>query len=199
MIDNEDDEFSGIPDMPSDDSIRDDLLKTGGIEHWDPFGSGNREPVDFSKLSKDAAERVVEARLVAGPGPRGTPWQHAVHEQWKRQADLEKEKRRLLSQLDEVSGYDPQTGKGIPNISNPQRRKTMHYRLLEIVEDIDRIEGEPGQRKLEAEMKKAIHARKVALKRAYIQSAAKRRAAEEETEEAIKRAAEGYRKTQPNQ
>ena len=73
------DEFAGILDMPSDEDIRADLLKTGGVEHWDPFGSGEREATDFSKLPKEAAEKVAQARLEAGPGPRGTEWQHALN------------------------------------------------------------------------------------------------------------------------
>jgi hypothetical protein len=195
---NEEDEFAGIPDMPSDESIRDSLLKTGGVEHWDPFGSGQREPVDFSKMPKAAAEKIAEARLAAGPGPRGTPWQHAVHQQWKRKAELEREHERILSGLEDVRGYDPETGKGIPLISSPERRKAMMYRLQTIAEDMDRLEGEAGQRSLEREMAKAIKAAKVRHKQAYIQAEAKRRAQADATEEAIKRAADGYRKTLSN-
>lgn len=192
-----DDEFSGIPDMPSDDDIRAELLRTGSIEHWNPTGSPNREPIDLASLSETARARVVEARVIAGPGPNATPWQRAIHAQYQRMAELEQEQSRILAQLDEVRGYDPETGKPIPMLSSPERRKALSYRLAEIADDKARIEGEPGQRKLEKELAKAVVAEKRRIKHAYMIAEAKRRAAVSEMDAEIDRLADGFRKTQP--
>lgn len=196
MTDNED-EFAGIPDMPSDESLKAEIIKTGGPENWNPYGSKKREPTDFSALPEKTAERVVEARMVSGPGPHANPWQVALWEHHKREADLDKEQRRILSDLDAVRGYDPSTGEGIPAITSEQRRKALHYRLLEISEDRERLAGAPGQMRLEKAMADAIRKAKIGIKRKYVQAEAKRRVAAAAMEEEIENAARGYRKFTP--
>ena len=192
-----DDDFASIPGMPSDESIKANLLKTGGPESWNPYGSEKREPTDFSALPEKTAAKVLEARMVSGPGPHANPWQVAVWDQWRREADLEKEQARILADLDEVRGFDPDTGKGIPAIGSEQRRKAMSYRLLEISGERERLAGAPGQMQLQKAMSEAIQNEKARIKREYILSEAKRRAAADAMDEEIAAAAAGYRKTLP--
>lgn len=195
MNDTKDQEdFSSIPNMPSPDEIRESLLATGGPEHWNPFGSDEREPVDFGSLDAKTANRVLEARMVAGPGPRGTPWQHAMWQHHKREADLENEHRRILESLDEVGSYDPESGKGIPAIQSPQKRKALGYRLLSISDELSRLRGESGKAKLERQLSEAVEAEQKRIRNAYIQAEAKRRAKQDALEAEIEAAKSGYRK-----
>lgn len=196
---NQEDEFAGIPEMPSDENIRAELLRTGGPEHWNPFGEDKRAPTDFHRLPKDIADKVIRARLAAGPGPNGTEWQHVIWEQHRRMAELDKEHDAIVAQLEEVRSFDPKTGKPVAMaISSPERRKAMGARLLEIADEQARIEGEPGQRKMEKKLAEAVLAEKRKIKNAYILKEAKRRAASSLTEDAIERLASGFRKTAPS-
>lgn len=197
MAETANDDFDSIPGMPSDESIKANILKSGGLENWNPYGSEKREPTDFSALPEKTAAKVMEARLVSGPGPHANPWQVALWEHHRREADLDKEQKRILSDLEAVRGYDPSTGEGIPAINSEQRRKALNYRLLEISEDRERLAGAPGQMQLEKAMADAIHREKVRLKREYIQMEAKRRASAAAMDEEIENAASGYRKFMP--
>src|SRR5690606_34109611 len=102
----DDDEFTGIPDMPSDDSIRSEVIRTGGIEHWNPRGAARTGPVDFTALSKDMANKVLAARLAMGPGPNANAFQHAIWDQHRRIAELDNEHDRIVKQLDEVRRFE---------------------------------------------------------------------------------------------
>ena len=189
-----DDEFAGIPNMPSDESLRKELLRTGSVEHWNVRNAANFTPTDFSQLPKETAERVLAARLATGPGAHANAWQQAVWGQWRREAELDKEEQRILQQLEEVRGYDPTTGKGIPAITSPEKRKALGNRLYEIADDKARIAGEPGQQELTKALNNAVYADKVRHRNAYIQAEAKRRAAQSETEALIDKLAVNYRK-----
>jgi hypothetical protein len=181
--------------MPSAESIRAKLLKTGGPEHWRPHGEPDGTATDFASLG-EAGKRVLEARLQLGPGPKGTEWQHALWEYNQKFAELDKEQTWIEQQLDEVKGYDPATGKGIPAI-NEDKRKALYARLTNIVDERVRLEGEPGQRALDKKLDEAVRAEQRRLKRSYMMAEAKRRAAEKATEDEIERLAANYAKTQP--
>lgn len=187
-------EFDDIPGMPNDDELRDELVKTGSPYHWNPFNGGPRDPDELANLPEEAAKRVLDARSEVGPGPNGNKYQRAIHDRYRRTQELGREYERLDSDLNEVGGYDPGTGEEIPAIQSPQRRRAMRIRMQEIAGEMGRIKGEPGDRKLEKALNEAIKDRKVAFRRQYIQTEAKRRAAQSNLDAEIERAAEGYRK-----
>lgn len=195
MIDpNQEADFSAIPGMPDDDTLRDEIVSTGNWTHWNPYGSGEREPFDPKAHPEATVQRVLGARLTSGPGPHANKFQRTVWEQWHRTAELDKEQERILATLDEVDGYDPVTGDGIPAVQSPEKRRAMQYRLAEIADDKARLEGEAGQRALEKALQASIKDRKARLRREYIQAEAKRRAASSTIEDEIERAAAGYRR-----
>ena len=194
----DDNDFDHIPDMPSAESVREKLVATMGPEHWNPFGAGERPPVNFGDLPEKTAQNLLKARMEAGPGPNGSKAQHALWEHWKKEAKLESERSRIHNDLDAVNGYDPVTGKGIPAIQSPQKRKAMHYRLLTIEEDLERHLGEPGKKRLEKAIDAAVHAERVSIKQNYMLAEAKRRAKAEADEAEINRLKDGFSKTLPS-
>lgn len=195
MTDNEntDDEFAGIPDMPSDEDLKADIIRTGGPEHWNPFGRTQREPTRFSEMPKSVGAKVLEARLTAGPGPGANALQLAYFEQHQTQLKLEKESARLREKLDAIGFIDPVTKAETPLVTDPDERRRLEIQLGETEARLIRLNGETGQVKLKKALAKAVHARKVAHKEAYIIGEAKRRAATEAREAAIERRKEGFR------
>jgi hypothetical protein len=187
--------FDSIPNMPSAATIRAELLKTGGPEYWRPHGQPDGTATDFASLG-EAGKRVIEARMQLGPGPRGTEWQHALWEHNHQLAELDKEQARIEQALDEVKGFDPETGKGIPAI-NPDRRKALYHALAQVVDERVRLEGEPGRDALDKKLDAAVKARQRQIKREYMLSEAKRRAAAKAMDDEIERLAANYAKTQP--
>lgn len=191
---NEDDTIlDDIPGMPSDEDLRSEISKTGSPRYWNPFGDAETNTTDLSALAPEAATRVMNARLAAGPGPHGNKYQWAVFERHRKAQELVREYEQLDGGLNEVGGYDPGTGAEIPAIQSPERRRAMNLRMQQITGELARIKGEPGERKLEEALKEAIKARKVAYRRQYVQSEAKRRAAQSALDAEIEKAAEGYR------
>ena len=193
------DNLNDIPGMPSDDEIRDRILATAGPEHWNPYGSEPRDPAALKDLSPEAAKRVLEARLVVGPGPNGNKYQHAIHDQ-KRLADsLSAEFARLEAQLNEVASYDSSTGKAISAIQSPERRRAMAIRQSQITGELRRIRSESGSIKLERAMADAVKAEKMLFRRKHIQAEAKRLAAQSALNAEIEEMAKGYSKARGSQ
>lgn len=192
------DENVEIPNAPSDDEIRAELRRTSSPLFWKPFGTVeegngfNGQPTDFSGLSPEAREKVLNARLRAGPGPTGTPYQHALWNWHKEQAALEKERDTIMARMTDVT-YDPITGEGISKASADQMR-TDSYRLSQVQAELERRQGPAGEIALERALTKAVAEQKARLRREYIQTEAKRRAAQSTLEEEIERAAASYRK-----
>jgi hypothetical protein len=187
--------FDAIPGMPSAESIRTELLKTGDPQYWRPHGEPDGTATDFASLG-EAGKRVLEARLQLGPGQKGTEWQHALWEHNYKLAELDKEQARIEQELDAVKGYDPVTGKGIPAIST-ERKRSLWHALAQIVDERVRLEGEPGRDALNKKLDEAVKARQLQFKRQYILSEAKRRAAANAMDEEIDRLAANFAKTQP--
>lgn len=190
------DEYDDIPGMPSAESIRAELLKTGDVPYWRPHGKPDGTPTDFAALPPELAEKQVSARLQIGPGPNGTPFQWVMFEHYQRIAELEKERDRLRERLTAVRGYDPRTGEGISAIS-PEESQQVGYRLLQVQEELRRINGKEGVAALERKLEEAVRAEQERYKREYMHAEAQRRAKAKAMDEEIDRLAEAYGKTLP--
>lgn len=187
-------DFASIPGMPSDDSIRADLARTAGPAYWRPSGKPDGTATDFSALSPEAAEKVLGSRLSQGPGPHGTPYQHAVFDHHQKIIDLEKQEQRLMERLTEIKGYDRDTGQAISAMTADQIER-LSWELTAVQRQASLLRGEGGRIRLERELETAVGKVKERIRREYIQSEAKRRAAAGATEDEINRLAANYRKT----
>lgn len=191
-------EETEIPGMPSDDAIRAELRRTGGPAYWKPFGTaeaGNGydgRPTDFSTVSPEAKEKILSARLQVGPGPTGTPYQHALWAYHNEQIALEKESAQTLERMTAAT-YDRETGEAILTSTHDQRQADS-YRLSQIEAELERRRGPVGEARLERALTKAVEAEKARYRREYIQAEAKRRAAQSALNDEIEQAAANYRK-----
>ena len=190
-----------IPGAPSEAAIRAELVRTGGVEYWKPLGTAeegngyNGQPTDFSTVSPEAKNKILSARLQLGPGPTGTPYQHALWQHQRRLAALESERDSIYERMSAVT-YDPDTGEGISKASEDET-KANSYRLSQVLAEIKLHEGAAGELKLQRALEKAVQSEKARYRREYVQAEAKRRAAADTLEGEIERAVAGYRKTQP--
>lgn len=186
------------PALPSDDEIRDEIVRTAGPEYWDPHGNGPRaEPIDYKALPPEMAERALAARLEIGPGPKANPFQLAIFEQHRRDRELAAEAARLTEDLTANRGFDPTTGEPIPLFSE-SRRKAIVDRLAVIGADQERMRAAPGHRSLEGALARAVEAEKARRRQEHINREAERRAEAQEIEEAIAHRAALLRKSRGN-
>lgn len=139
MITETDDDLASIPGMPPEDELRADLLRTGDVPYWRPFGEPDGSATDFASLPPELAEKTLQARLLAGPGPKGSPFQWAMFEHYQRIAELEKEQARLTEQLTAVREFDRDTGEGISALT-PEQSQAMGYRLLQVQDELKRAQ-----------------------------------------------------------
>mgnify|MGYP001765446629 CR=1 FL=1 len=192
------DDYEQIPGMPGDEAIRAELVRTGGPAYWRPFGTAeegngyNGRETDFSTVTEEAKAKILSTRLRVGPGPTGTPYQHALWEHHNRQIALEKEAAEILERMTAVI-YDPVTGEGISKAPTDQVQADSH-RLSQIRAELERHRGAAGELKLERALAKAVEAEKARYRHEYVLAEAKRRAAQSSLDEEIERRAAGYRR-----
>lgn len=185
------------PELPSDDELRDEIVRTATPEHWNPHGDGPRATaLDYKALPPDVAAAAIEARLQIGPGRHANPFQLAVFEQHRRDRELSAEAARLTEDLTANRGFDRDTGEPIPLFS-PERRKAIVDRLAAIGSEKARIKGKPGELALEKALEQAIKFERDRRIQEHIQREAERRAEAQEVEEAIALRAAMLRKVRP--
>lgn len=188
-------DYSNIPGMPSEDALRDEIVRTVGPEHWRPNGDG--PALDLSALSEADRSKVLGARMLIGPGPNANAFQRKAFEQHSRLMDLEKEEARLMDDMLGNRGFDPVTGEPIPLLS-PARSEAVVHRLSAIADERRRLNGEPGRIAIEKALDEAVAKARERHRREYINAEAKRLAEARAMQDEIERLAEGYRKTRPN-
>jgi hypothetical protein len=145
-------------------------------------------------LSPKEADRLIQARLAAGPGPSGNAYQHAIHEHMKTLAEKERERDAKIEQITAYSHFDPVTGEGVPKLSDEQKVK-LSYEVSLLEREIALMNSPAGKARIERALQDAVKAVQARHRAAYIDAEAKRRAAQSALEAEIERAASGYRKT----
>lgn len=189
---NDDFEVAGAP---SANEIRANILRTADIQFWRPFSEQDGTATDLAGLSPGEANRLLQARLTAGPGPSGNAYQHAIHEHMKTLAEKERERDAKIEQIVAYKGYDPATGEGVPSLNEEQKVKLSHEVSL-LDREITLMNSPAGKARIERALQEAIKAVQTRHRAAYIDAEAKRRAAQSALDAEIERAADGYRKTQ---
>lgn len=187
-------ELDAIPGMVSADDMRASLLATGDLPHWNSFERPNFQATDFAELAPELAEKVVAARMLAGPGPHGTEWQWALYEHNTRLVQLERERDQIVARMTEVSHYARDTGEAISALP-PDRVAALGYELTQITAELERLEGPAGEEALKRKLEEAVRKERQKLKRQYVIAEAKKRASAQALEEEIAAAAAGFKKT----
>jgi hypothetical protein len=160
-----------LPGMPSDDEIRREIRSRDIINM--PTLEKPRSNLDRSDLSPTALARLEEAKLELGPGKHADAYDIALHDQFRMVRDHINVLKRLEREHDQVDGYDPASGEPIYSFSE-KRRAAMREEAAQRREDIERIQGPLGLRKLEEAREQAIEQAKAAFRRQHVKREAER-------------------------
>jgi len=156
------DQSAAVPDVPSDDEIRQHLLRTA--ENFPTLDNPQREtPLDLSGYSPELQEKARQARFRLGPGEHANDYQRAVHAQAKSYFDLQAEAEKLSKEMVEVRGYDKD---GAPlYVRGDTERRAISVRIAGIEQKMLHIVGEPGRAELAAALEGAVLAEKAKAQR----------------------------------
>lgn len=114
-------------------------------------------------------EKRGEARIAAGAGPDATEVEHEALSQVQQVRELSRELDRISEELSDIARYDQGRDADGNPVAVPvlrlegEARTRRQHRLAEIVQAIDRIQGEEGQRALEEAAKREAMKRRALL------------------------------------
>ncbi|TXC68367.1 hypothetical protein FSZ31_11900 [Sphingorhabdus soli] len=182
------DEFTGIPDMPSADAMRSELLRTGGPSFWRPHGTPDGTASNLSEADPTLAYKAMEARIAIGPGPHGNHYQWALWHHHQAVDKLETEQDALLAKISEVR-YDAETGEPAP-VLTPQERERIAVRIAALTGELERKQGEPGKKAMAGKLEEAVRKERQKYAEVYMLREAERRAAANAMEDRINDLAE---------
>lgn len=188
MTDEANDEFEGIPNMPSAETVRAELMRTVDPSYWRPHGKPDGTPTDFSAVKPELAYAAIEARIKVGPGPHGNAFQWALWRHHEDVAKLEAERDGLLERISEVR-YNAQTGEPSPILSADEREK-LSIRLAAVGGELARKQGEPGKAALDRKLDAAVQEERRKYAEVYMLREAEKRAAAKAMEDRINELAE---------
>ena len=139
---------------------------------YDRAGAGADEAKVQSTLISFLHEKRGQARILAGAGPDATEVEQEALSQLKQVNDLSREFDRISKELSDVGRYDNGWDADGNPIAVPvlryegQARDNRQYRLAEIAQAIDRIQGAEGTKALEeAAKREALHRRALRTQR----------------------------------
>jgi hypothetical protein len=127
---------------------------------YDRAGAGADEAKVQATLMDFLRAKQGQARIIAGAGEGATEVEQEALSQMKQVMDLSREFDRVNAELNEISRYDQGHDADGNPIAVPvlrlegEARNRRQYRLAEIAQTIDRIEGEEGKKALEEAAKR---------------------------------------------
>lgn len=177
------DKFS-IP-MPSDSELDRQIIAGGSPWNWG--FSGQASNVDPSTLSREARERVLDARLRIGP-TNGDAYAEEAHAQLSRLSEIEKDRAELLGKLTAVK-FDEASRRTVPVYSD-EDRAAFQQRIDAGKSEEASLKGAYGAKRLQDALAKARDQRKASLRQEYIEAEAQKLVAQDELAAAIRRRAD---------